>query len=192
MENDELKSEEMGAEFMPSFVSDEKKDSNTLTRQELKDNYTVKELAKLAEPKSKTYSYNSLKSRSKDFLIDIILEVNKEEETKINQAKATHKTSTNASEDLVSMGLGILNAFKKQREGENAELNPIATELFKNSAVNEVDKARADGTLQTDKFNTALLAISGTALVVDGVIGFKNVPTLFSKLKAKFKKDDTK
>ncbi|AXX87160.1 hypothetical protein AMRN_1424 [Malaciobacter marinus] len=179
-------SEQMGTEN--EFPFEENEQSLTKTRAEL-EKMTNKELAKLAEPLQSQYSFNSLKGRSKPFLIDIILGVNKEPKIN-NNAKAAHKTTVNESEDIITTGLSVLQGIKQQREGQEALLNPIAQELFKNSAVNTVDKARAEGTLSSEKFSTALLALSGTALVVDSVIGFNNIPTYFTKLKARFTKKE--
>lgn len=177
-------SENISEEIESPFVQNEEK---KLTRQEYKDKYSVRQLAELAEPIHPTLSFNSLKGRSKDFNIDIILGIN-QEEIQNTSSKASHKASTNESQELVNVALGLLNAFKQQREGQNSELNPIAREMFKSTAENQVDKARADGLLQTDKFNTLILAVSGTALIIDGVIGFKNVPGLFEKIRSKMKK----
>lgn len=178
------KIDENGAENEFPFEPKEEQNKQSLTRDELLKK-TGKQLAALAEPKS-TFSLNTLKGFAKNRLVDIILGIEEEKAKTTQEGRAPQ--GTNESEDIVSMGLSVLQAFKQQREGEQALLNPIAQELFINSAVNSVDKARADGVLKTDKFNTTLLALSGSALVIDGVIGFENIPTLFSKVKAKFSK----
>ena len=163
---------------------DEKVKENSLNRVELM-KLSGKELAKLAKPKSKLM-YITLQKKSKSFLCDIILGIEKEDDKP--KARATQNTSE--SDDILTFGINILESFKKAR-GE-AELNPIAKEMFKQSAVSKVDEARADGSINSQKFNNVILALSATALVVDGVIGFKNVPGVFSKLKSKFKRNDTK
>lgn len=169
-----------GNEF--PFDSNEEKGNSTLTREELL-KMTGKELAKIAKPKSK-FSLSTLNGFGKNRLVDIILGVEKEEDKKtVSEGRVPQAQSE--SQDIVTMGLSVLQAFKQQREGEQALLNPIAHELFVSSAVAKVDEARADGVLKTDKFQTALLALSGTALVVDGVIGFDNIPGMLQKLKSK-------
>lgn len=187
MRNDEINDKEVGAVNEFPFEKEEVKVDGKLTREQYKEKYTVAQLAKIAEPMQKRYAFSSLKGKSKDFLIDIILGIKKDEEINVHAPKASHRGTSNESQDIVTMGLGVLQAFKQQREGEQALLNPIAQELFISSAVAKVDEARAEGALKTDKFQTALLALSGTALVIDGVIGFENVPTIFSKLKTKLR-----
>lgn len=157
-----------------------------LSRDELM-KMTAKELAPLAKPKS-SLTIKTLERRPKPFLCDIILDIHKEED----KPKARASQSTSESEDMISFALQTLEAMKQNRENQEATLHPIAKELFKSSAVNKVDEARADGSINTDKMNTAIFALSGTALVIDGLIGFDNVPKLFNKMKTKFKKDDTK
>ncbi len=180
------KGNENGAEMeVPTFVNEASSDSS-LTRADL-EKKTGKQLAKLAHPlqKGNKVSLKTLEGKSKTYLIDIILGI---EEEKEQTSKGRAPQNQSESADILDVALNVLHGIKMQREGEKASLNPIAAELFKNSAVNEVDKARAEGTLQTDKFNTLILCASGTALVVDGVIGFKNIPTLFNKLKSKLTK----
>ncbi len=186
MNDNETIEQKIGTENEFPFEIKEEQ-SSLYTRTEL-EKLPNSQLAKIAEPMQKRYSYNSLKGRSKAYLIDIILGIKSEDEISINptngtSGKAPH--TPNETQELINFGLNVLNSFKQQREGQQTKLNQIATELFKNSAVNEIDKARAEGLIKTDKFNTLIMVLSGTALVVDGVIGFKNVPTLFSKLKAK-------
>lgn len=182
MKNNELDNEFMGNENDFPFEEKEEIKESKYTRAEL-EKLSNKDLAKIAEPLQNRYSFSSLKGRSKAYLIDIILGIKDEEEISINPSTAKAPHTTNESAELISFGLNVLNSFKQQRDGQNAELNPIAKELFKNSAVNSVDKARADGIIKTDKFNTLIMGLSGTALIIDGVIGFNNIPTLFQKLK---------
>ena len=182
MKNNELDNEFMGSENDFPFEEKEEIKESKYTRSEL-EKLSNKDLAKIAEPLQNRYSFSSLKGRSKAYLIDIILGIKDEEEISINPSTAKAPHTTNESAELISFGLNVLNSFKQQRDGQNAELNPIAKELFKNSAVNSVDKARADGIIKTDKFNTLIMGLSGTALIIDGVIGFNNIPTLFQKLK---------
>jgi len=167
---------------VPSFVNDEKMHQGK-TRKEL-ELLTGKELARMADPKS-DLSFNTLKGKGKSYLIDIILGINEE---KKEQPKGRAPQGVNQSEDILNVGLTLLQGFKQQREGEEAQLNPLASQMFKDSAITQVDKARAEGIIKVDKFNTLILALSGTALVIDGVIGFKNIPGLLSKLKAKVSK----
>ena len=188
MNNNELINDDISTQNEFPFVEDEAQKIEKPTRLEL-EKLSNSKLAKMAEPMQKRYSFSSLKGRSKNYLIDIILGVKDESEIGINGnsisngAKAPQAKSE--SEELINYGLTLLNAIKQHREGQNAELNPIAKEMFKNSAIVEVDKARADGTIKTDKFNSLMLGLSGAFLVVDGVVGIKNIPTLFKKLKDK-------
>lgn len=169
---------------VPNFVN-EASSNSSLTRAEL-EKKTGKELAKIAHPlqKGNKLSISTLQGKPKPFLIDIILGIQEAKE----QPKGRAPQNQSESQDVLEVAINILNGIKMQREGQQAQLNPIATEIFKNTAVNEVDKARAEGTFQTDKFNTLLLCVSGTALVIDGVVGFKNIPGIYNKLKSRFAK----
>jgi len=157
-----------------------------LTRAEL-ENYTIKNLVPLA--KGKTHLKETTLSRlSKAELIDIILDI-KEQEPK-SKARATRTQSE--SDNILDFALDTLQAIKIARNGN--EINPIAKDMFKKSAVQKVDEARADGTINNDKINTGIMIVSGVAIAIDSIIGFENVPTLWEKMKNKFskKKDDTK
>lgn len=172
---------EMGEGNDFPFEENEQKKDGAYTRAEL-EKLTGRELATIAAPLQKRFGFSSLKGKGKSFLIDIILGI-KTEEVKEPKGKAPQTASE--SQNIIEMGLTVLQNIKQQREGQGAQLNPIAQELFRSSAVNTVDKARAEGALETDKFNTVIVGVSGLALAIDGAIGFENVPTLFSKLKSK-------
>jgi hypothetical protein len=159
---------------------------NKLTREELMKK-TGKELAQMAQPKSR-FKIKTLERLPKAELCDIILDITVDEKPK---ARASRTESE--SDNIINFAIDTLEAIKKSR-GANG-INPIAKEIFKSSAVNKVDEARADGNLSSEKFNNTLLVLSGVAITIDSIIGFENVPTLFQRLKAKLsksKKDDTK
>jgi len=167
---------------MDSPFDDEKVENNPLNRTDLM-KLSGKELAKMAQSKS-SLMYITLQKKSKAYLCDVILGIEKDEEKP--KARATQNTSD--SDDIISFLLNTLESIKQNRDNQEARLNPMAKEVFKQSAVSKVDEARASGTLNSDKFNNVLLAVSGTALVIDGLIGFKNVPGVFSKIKNKLKR----
>jgi hypothetical protein len=157
-----------------------------LSRNEL-ENYTIKQLVPLA--KGKTHLKETTLSRlSKNELIDIILDIKDEPKSK---ARATRSESE--SDQIINFALDVLNGIKQSRNGN--EINPLAKEMFKKSAVNKVDEARADGVIDNNKFNNVIMYASAGALIVDSLIGFENIPSFFEKMRNKFSKkksDDTK
>ncbi len=161
---------------------DEKQDKK-YNRSELM-KLTGRELAKLAKPFSK-FQITTLSGMSKPDLCDIILGLKKEDDKK---PKARFTATKSESENIIDLTLNTLLTIKKARDGDNATINPIAHELFKSSAVSKVDKARASDTLNNDKINTAIFAISSAAILVDTLIGFDKVPGLFKKIRDKVKK----
>ncbi len=161
---------------------DEKQDKKYSRAELMK--LTGRELAKLAKPFSK-FQITTLSGMSKPDLCDIILGLKKEDEKK---PKARFTSTKSESENIIDLTLKTLLTIKKAREGENADINPIAHELFKSSAVSKVDQARASDTLSNDKINTAIFAISSAAILVDTLIGFDKVPGLFKKIRDKVKK----
>ncbi len=142
-----------------------------------------RELAKLAKPFSK-FQITTLSGMSKSDLCDIILGLKKEDEKK---PKARFTSTKSESENIIDLTLNTLLTIKKARDGDNATINPIAHELFKSSAVSKVDKARASDTLNNDKINTAIFAVSSAAILVDTLIGFDKIPGLFKKIRDKVK-----
>ncbi len=161
---------------------DEKQDKKYNRNELMK--LTGRELAKLAKPFSK-FQITTLFGMSKSDLCDIILGLKKEDDKK---PKARFTATKSESENIIDIALNTLLTIKKAREGENADINPIAHELFKSSAVSKVDQARASDTLSNDKINTAIFAISSAAILVDTLIGFDKVPGLFKKIRDKVKK----
>ncbi len=145
---------------------------------------TGKELAKIAEPFSK-FKHTTLSGMGKPALCDIILGLKKDDEKK---PKARSTSSKSESEVMIELALETLLKIKKGREGDQAVINPIAHELFKTTAVSKVDNARTNNSLSNEKFNTAIFVASSAAVLVDTLIGFDKVPSLFKKIQNKIKK----
>ncbi len=145
---------------------------------------TGKELAKIAEPFSK-FKHTTLSGMGKPALCDIILGLKKDEDKK---PKARSTLSKSESEAMIDLALETLLKIKKGREGDQAVINPIAHELFKTTAVSKVDNARTNNSLSNEKFNTAIFVASSAAVLVDTLIGFDKVPSLFKKIQNKIKK----
>ncbi len=145
---------------------------------------TGKELAKIAEPFSK-FKHTTLSGMGKPALCDIILGLKKDEDKK---PRARSTSSKSESEAMIDLALETLLKIKKGREGDQAVINPIAHELFKTTAVSKVDNARTNNSLSNEKFNTAIFVASSAAVLVDTLIGFDKVPSLFKKIQNKIKK----
>ena len=157
-----------------------------------------KELAKMAQPYS-TYKLISLERMSKAKLCDIIL--NKGDKKKADDEEKPHARSARSAsetEQFIDTALVMLDMLKRNRDNE--PLNPTAKDIFKKQAVVYADEKIKNNELNVDKANTALFALAGAAILYDGIIGFKNTPTLFNKIKNKFfnkgkkasSEDDTK
>ena len=141
------------------------------------------ELAELAADKS-SYLMSTLKKLRKAELCDIILDVKQDKK----KSKARQTQVKSESEVMIDLTLDTLLKIKKGREGDNASINPIAHELFKNTAVSKIDDARANNTLSNNKLNNAIFVASSAAILVDTLVGFNNVPSIFRKIKEKIKK----
>jgi len=168
---------------------------NELNRVELM-NLTGKQLAKMAQPYS-SKTLKVLEKTAKATLCDIILNKseNKPHEDKPHARESRTKSQT---ESFIENAVSLLEVMKRQRDDE--PLNASAREIFTKQAVIYADQKATEGQMNVDKANTALFVISAGAILFDGLIGFKNSPTLFKKIKNKFfpqgkreiKSDDTK
>lgn len=170
----------------------EKTEANkSLGREELKAKYTGKQLADLVVGKT-PLKLSTLQRMSKDDLIDIYLDIDTKK--KSNNARASR--STGETEDILNFGLATLQSIKQARENDpTANINQIALNMFKSSAVKKIDDARQSEAISNDTLQNVIFYLAGGALVVDAVVGFKNVPSLFGKLKDKVKRksaNDTK
>lgn len=186
------KGQNKGAEFDNPFEETEEENQNAnLGREELKAKYTGKQLAKLAEGKT-PLKLSTLERMSKDDLIDIYLDIDTKK--KSNNARASR--SNGETDDILNFGISTLQSIKMAREGDpTANINQIALNMFKSSAVNKIDQARQNDAINNDKIQNVVFWLSGGALLVDALIGFKNVPSFYEKIKGKFKKNgksDTK
>jgi len=170
--------------------------TEVLNRNELM-KLTCKELAKMAQPYS-TYKLISLERMSKAKLCDIIL--NKTDKKKDDEDKTHSRAARTSSEteQFIDTALVMLDMLKRNRDNE--PLNPTAKDIFKKQAVVYADEKIKNNELNVDKANTALFALAGVAILYDGIVGFKNTPTLLNKIKNKFfnkgkkatREDDTK
>ncbi|MDX1808304.1 MAG: hypothetical protein R3331_02065 [Sulfurospirillaceae bacterium] len=156
-----------------------------ITRTELMEK-TGKELAKMALPYT-TWKESTLSKLSKPELCDIILTKGANKEQQEPRARAARATSD--SEAIIETFLAIAESFKLKREKE--PLNATAKQIFKNNAVNLVDKKVEEETLSSHGVNVTVAFIAGTFLAIDGLIGLANIPTFFSKIKSKLNVNKT-
>lgn len=151
-----------------------------LTRSELEP-MSGPELAKIAYPKQNRYQLNTLKSKKKEYLIDIILGIIKEE--KPTQGRAPQSQSE--SHNIVDTVLAGLEALK------GAPINEEAKNMLKLGAVNKVDDARAEGVINQKLVSNAFLGIGAVMVAVD-VIGQDNIKKGYEIVKSKFAKPKAK
>lgn len=161
--------------------------SNSVNRTELM-NKTAKELAVMAMPYV-PLKQTTLEKMAKADLCDIIMTKGQNKEQKESKARANRTQSD--SEAIIETVLAIAESFKLKRENE--PLNATAKQIFKNNAVNIVDKKVEDEAVSSHGVNTAVAVFAGAFLLVDGLIGIANIPSFFSKLKGKMSaKSNTK
>ena len=167
------------------FEQNETKPGKKKSREEL-EKLTGAALAEMAHPLQDKYNITTLKSKSKNYLIDIILGVEDKnaQPKKEHQGKAAHNMSE--SHQIVNMTLGVLTAMKQKRlKDETQQLEPVSAQFFASAAVNKVDEARANETISGEKMNGIILGVSATTLIIDSMVGFENIPHLFTKFKRK-------
>ncbi len=162
------------------FVEKEQSEGNALNRTELMQK-TAKELALLAMPYV-ALKESTLQKMAKADLCDIIMSKGQSKDKKESTARASRSTSD--SEAIINTFLMMIESFKLKRESE--PLNAVAKEIFKNNAVNIVDKKVDEEAVSSHGLNTAVTVITAGFLLLDGLVGLKNVPSLFSKIKGKF------
>ncbi|WP_331773811.1 hypothetical protein [Sulfurospirillum sp. 1612] len=165
---------------------DIKSTKEDITRTELMQK-TGKELAKIALPYTNLKEV-TLTKLSKAELCDIILTKGANREQTEPKARANRAKSD--SEAIIDTFLAIAESFKLKREQE--PLNAAAKQIFKNNAVNIVDKKVEDETVSSHGVNTAVVIVAGAFLAIDGIIGLANIPTFLGKLKSKFNANRTK
>lgn len=154
----------------------------TLDRQAMKDKYTVAKLAEMAKPYSKM-AMSTLKGYDKDKLIDIIQSKGEEKKTEEPKARATR--SKGEFEQMVDMGIALLDAFKMKRDGEP---NPMMLkELVKSQIIMKADEAKQEGTFDQDKASNLVFAGGIIALTVS-TIGVDRIMDTGKKLFQKFSK----
>jgi len=161
---------------------------DSLNRNELM-KLSGKELAKMAQPYS-TKTLKSLEKTAKATLCDLIM-AKSDKKPKDDKPHARTAQTKSETENFISMSISMLDAMKRSRDDE--PLNTMVSDIFTKQAVAYADNKVANDEINIDKANTALFALAGGALLFDGLIGFKNAPTLFQKIKNKFfKKADKK
>ena len=155
-------------------------EEKSINRTELMEK-TGKQLAVMCTPYS-PLKLKTLEKMAKSDLCDIILSKGQNKEQK--EAKGRSGTSKSDSEAIIDTMLAIAESFKMKREQE--PLNATAKTIFKNNAVNLVDKKVDEEEISSHGVNTAVAVFTGAFLLVDGLVGIANIPTLFSKMKSKF------
>ena len=164
-------------------------DGTALNRNELM-KLTGKKLARMAQPYS-SKTLKVLEKTAKATLCDLIMSKSEKKPQEENKTHARTGTAKSESENFIHMAVSMLDAMKRSRDEE--PLNAMVTDIFTKQAVVYADEKVANDEMNINKANTALFAIAGGALLFDGLVGFRNAPTLFSKLKNKFfKKVDKK
>lgn len=150
---------------------------------------TGRQLAPLAQPYSDK-SLKTLEKTAKPTLCDLIL--NKGDKKAQDEKEPTARTGTAKSETetLIATAINMLEMIKRSRDDE--PLNPIAKDICTKQLIVYADEKVKSDEMNVDKANNLFLVLSTGALLYDGIIGFKNTPALFSKLKNKFFKSEDK
>ena len=163
------------------------KDGKKLDRKEL-EKFTNNELAQMVFDKALTpYQLSTLKSYSKKRLIDVLLGIEKPEQTTA-RAPQTKSESQAITNDILT----TFEEAKKIRADENAKNNSLVSRVFRTNAEKMIDKALADEKFSSSKFNKTLTVISFIALAIDTIVGFENIPKHISKLKEKLQEKRNK
>jgi len=156
------------------------KDGEKLDRKEL-EKFSNNELAQMVFDKALTpYQFSTLKSYSKKRLIDLLLGIEKPEQTTA-RAPQTKSESQAITNDILS----TFEEAKKIRSDEEAKNNSLVSRVFRTNAEKMIDKALADEKFSSSSFNKTLTIVSFIALFIDTVVGFENIPKHISKAKEK-------
>ncbi len=149
---------------------------------------TGKDLAQMVFDKGLSkFKLSTLERISKPELCDMLLDIKKPDD----KPKSRASNSTSKSDNMLDFALSTLQGIKQARTSQEATINPIALNMFKDSAINKIDEARADGKLNNDTMQNVIFTLSGAVIVFDTVIGFENAPKIWDKIKLKlFKKKD--
>jgi len=152
-----------------------------LSREELK-KLTVKKLAQMAKPYSKS-TINTLERHPKEKLIDILQ--SKGEKQKDEEPKARATRSKGEFEQMVDMGLALLDAYKMKRDEEP---NPMMIkELVKSQVIMKADEAKAEGKFDQQKVSNIML-IGSIAVLTVSTIGVDRIMGTGKKIFEKIKK----
>ena len=151
---------------------------------------TGRELAEMAAPFTDK-SVTTLSKMAKKDLIKIIQDglagkVNEKEQ----EAKARKNRTKSEAEQLIEAMIHTLEAFKVQRE--HKPLNPVIKKVFEQQAVNYTSKKVEEDNITPEGINKALLFGTGALLLVDGLVGFENIPKIIEKIKKKVKRKGSK
>jgi len=169
-----------GTEIAYPFDEETEQKTDTTNRAELMQK-TGKELAKLAKPFT-SLSETTLSKLSKAELCDIIISKGKE-----RKEKPKNKDSSTA---IIDTFLGIIESIKTNRDKE--PLNTTAKQIFSSNAVAVVDRQIQEEKITSGGLNTTILILSGSFLLIDGVIGIKNIPGIYKKIKDRINARKTK
>ena len=169
-----------GTEIASPFIEEVEEKGATKKRAELMQK-TGKELAKMAKPFT-SLSETTLSKLSKAELCDIIISKGKD-----RKEKPKNKDSSTA---IVDTFLGIVESIKVNRDKE--PLNNTAKQIFSSNAVAVVDKQIQEEKITSGGLNTAILLLSGSFLLIDGIIGIKNIPAIYKRIKDKISARKTK
>lgn len=164
-------------------VADEiagKQEQSSYNRAELMEK-TGAELAEMAAPYS-TKKLSTLERMAKKDLCDIIMRGGEKKTEEGPKARAARTESE--TEQIINMGLSVLDAIKQSRDGKM--LNPLAVDIFKKQAVIALDDQVAQDRVNLNTASKVMLFGSAAVLLVDGIVGLHNSPTLLSKMKKKF------
>jgi hypothetical protein len=162
--------------------NEENKKAQTLNRAEL-EKKTGKELAQIVHANG--YSKKKLITLEKMAKADLITIIFQKSDTPSEESgpKARAPRKQSEVESTIEMALGFLNHIKMQREQE--PINAYAMEQVKTGAVAYLDNAMANNEVSSKSIGTIGVVAVALFVIVDGLVGIKNIPTLFQTVKQK-------
>jgi hypothetical protein len=143
---------------------------------------TAKQLAVIASQYINASPETIVKWSKKD-IIKVIQNKGYDKEAKARPAQS--KTDT---QNLVNSILDFLESVKFERE-EKRLYKPLK-EVFTNNSVNIIDEKTQGADMHGA--SKVIVIVTGSLILIDSLIGFKNLSGFIKKIKAKFSKEDTK
>jgi hypothetical protein len=153
--------------------------SPTYKKSELEEK-TIAELAVLAAQYVELTETTLKKNFKKAEIINIILNNGLDKKRKSGSGRKADGDNANS---IIDMLLEILDNVKTDRDKK--PLNKYAKKLFRTNAINIIDSKLENAEQSAHTASYVILMGAGALLVIEALIGFKNIPTLLKRWKDK-------